>query len=328
MEKDKELGNTYVLHDPHRGDIAVKPSLFSPNSAEYMRRVQEVGRNPDYINCVELGKTLALKRKELQREVREIQRENFSDEMKLLRRARADSRAAKEVIVACHDKMDRDIPPLERRAAELADKIDRLPDDSADRVSLVSERDKALHDIQLCHRRNSEKISRAAKRQAKCETTISQLVVLKEHMIQDRLSEIEELGVRLCALKEKRISIIRKTFGPLLDNAMSVLALVKKDPHLSEETVRKIFELQPDYVHAAWHFDGPFMSGSMGLINSCICEDKHQSMADLVVRVAHCRNCQFVDALRVLDQLRKKNELLFTSRCPDGSIKVFRWRET
>lgn len=321
-----QTGIKYSIPDPRRGSFCVDMELFAADREEFRAQFQELQKTPEYAACMNLYAAAKKAREQKRGEYDDIMRELYPAEMGLLRKARESLSAAVNAIEEIRTNLYKGSSEYEAGIDALKAQIVKNGPDNPLNDEVNCEIEEDAEALRLFKRRCSERLARLAKRKARAVSTISSLSQLKEDLLSQKTIEIHEAEEEMRRIKRLSAEVSSRIAGDVFEIPAKVIRLIKEDPSVGEETVRKILNLQPHYCRSHWDFNKQDpRGGSIGLIASCIGENKNQSMADLIVRVAYWRNCQFADAMVVLTDLRARGLLYYFKTYPDGSMGMAPW---
>ena len=147
----------------------------------------------------------------------------------------------------------------------------------------------------------------------------------KKKLLNRQKNVVMRAEARLKQCRKELEAVMESIAGPEISVPGKILSLIRKDPDMSAETVNKIISLTPNFTHNDWDICFDPGMGTQMLITECIHDNINQSMAELIVRVANARSCQFTDAMIILTQLRENHQLFYIRHFASGGWNYFHW---
>lgn len=321
-------GRSYSIPDPRRGSLTVGLGLFAADQTEYYAMANAVQKHPEYVACLREGSEIKKRRSMCVDEYRAILQETKAapPEIKMLKKAREVYANALDLEQDLREQFEKGITSYNEEMRILELRLSGCDDDQPQKKAIIAEITEKKEAFRLLKRRCSERESRINMRKERNLSAITSLSQLKDDLLKQKQAEIKSLDSEIARLKKRLRRVVKRVAGNVLDVPDQVISLIQKDPDIGDETARQILALVPNYRKAVWNIccRDP-RCGSIAIIASCIEENPAQTMAELIIRVADCRNCQFADAMVTLCSLRAQGRLCRFRTYSDGSVDMVRW---
>ena len=322
-------GVTYRLRDRHRGEIEVEGLLFAPDPKKFRSKEKVILNDPRYLSFVKKQQVLSERQKTAEREYYSIRTERDPVSMRELARVRRAIPACYKQLAEIEAKLAGECEVARLELTEKQRELDELPQEFPDYRVLSDWIAAEKIRVKKMRRNCQERIHVRKRRIEILKNELSRLEFLKQRMLEEKIDELEQIADAICSLAQNKRQFIFERVGNALEIPGQILTLVLKDPDIGAETESAIADLcvvPHDMTPGFWEIDSSDpRDGTLPLIALCIEDDLSQSMADLIVRVAMLRNCQFTDAMPALLRLRREGRLFYFSPCSDGTEQIVQW---